>query len=153
MTGDEPWLSETEQTAWRTWLRLTTDLHNRLARELQATSDLSYSDFAVLVQLTDDPEGRIRHTDLAEALQWERSRLSHHLKRMEGRALIARTACPDDGRVTYLSITDRGRSAIEQAAPAHAALVRKLVFDHLCPEDLAHFSRINDAIAREVAAG
>jgi hypothetical protein len=60
-----------------------TELPVALHRQLQADSKLSLPDYDVLVQLTDTPEGRVRVLDLARALRWERSRLSHHIKRME----------------------------------------------------------------------
>lgn len=126
------------------------DLHAAVARDLQASSDISYSDFAVLVHLTENPEGRVRITDLATELNWDRSRVSHHLKRMEGRNLVSRASCPTDGRVAYIAITPTGRRAIEQAAPRHADLVRSIVFDHMSGEDLAAFQRLHEDIGRKL---
>ena len=123
------WLSPEQQRAWRALLAMNTQLHARLARELQNASDISYADFAVLVQLTDAEDGRTRISELADLLQWERSRLSHHLKRMESRGHSERSSCPEDGRGQYVAITAIGRDAIEQAAPAHVQLVHRLVFD------------------------
>ena len=48
---------------------------------------------------------------------WERSRLSHHAKRMEGRGLVRRQECCDDGRGAFVTLTPAGREAIETAAP------------------------------------
>lgn len=150
MPKTDPWLTQEQEHAWRMWLKVNTELHAALARDLQSGSELSYSDFAVLVQLTDHPEGRIRVTDLAVVLHWDRSRVSHHVKRMESRGLVARSECPTDGRVAYLSITDQGRVAIAQAAPAHAALVGELVFHGMSADDLAHFVATNAAIAKRL---
>lgn len=123
-----------------------TQLHARLGRELQATSDLSYADFAVLVQLTDAEDDRERISELADQLQWERSRLSHHLKRMQARGLIDRASCPEDGRGQYVSVTSIGRAAIEQAAPEHVALVRSLVFDDMSEEEMRVMSTVHERI-------
>lgn len=147
------WLSPAQQRAWRALLGMNTHLHARLARSLQDSSDLSYADFAVLVQLTEAPDGRARISELADLLQWERSRLSHHLKRMEARAHIERSSCPEDGRGQYVSVTPIGRAAIEQAAPPHVELVRSLVFDgmseaevqvltEICERVLAHLGQV-----------
>ncbi|MEV0827252.1 MarR family winged helix-turn-helix transcriptional regulator [Nonomuraea rubra] len=51
----------------------------------------------VLVALSESPEGRTRTSDLAALLRWERSRVSHHVTRMEKRDLVSRQGCPDDG--------------------------------------------------------
>ena len=84
------WLTDDQQRVWRDWLRLNALLPAALHRELQADSDLSLQDFDVLVALTDTPEERLRVSELADALHWERSRLSHHVRRMERRGLVQR---------------------------------------------------------------
>src|SRR6187200_669214 len=133
MTSDTPWLSAEEEHVWRGWLKLNAELSATLQRELQDDSGLSMPDFEVLVHLTDTPEGRVRVTELARGLHWERSRVSHHVTRMERRGLVRREECRDDGRGAWVVLTDKGRAAIEHAAPAHVATVRRLVFDALTP--------------------
>ncbi|WP_130294687.1 MarR family winged helix-turn-helix transcriptional regulator [Pseudonocardia sediminis] len=126
----------------------------RLHRQLQADSGLSLADFDVLVQLTDrarDPgeQPRARVLELAESLQWEKSRLSHHLSRMQRRGLVAREDCPDDGRGAFIVLTDDGRRAIERAAPRHVETVREVVLDRLTAEEV----RVLGDIAERVLDG
>ena len=115
---------------------------SHVAKELQDDAGLSAPDFEVLVHLTDSPAGRMRVTDLARLLQWERSRLSHHVTRMESRRLVQRVECAEDGRGAFVVITPQGRAAIEQAAPGHVTTVRRLVFDVLSPEEIIAFATI-----------
>jgi DNA-binding MarR family transcriptional regulator len=136
VVDDSPWLSADAQSLWRRWLRLNAELPGVLHRELQADAGLSLSDFEVLVKLTDTPGGRVRVTDLARELNWERSRVSHHVTRMQRRGLVERSECRDDGRGAWVVLTEQGRSAIERAAPGHAATVRRLIFDDLTPTEL-----------------
>lgn len=137
MSTEVPWLSDDEQRVWRAWLRLSTVLPAAIHRELQADSGLSLPDFDVLVQLTDRAEERVRVTELSRSLNWERSRVSHHVARMERRGLVAREECDDDARGAYVVLTDAGRQAIRRAAPDHVRTVRRLVFDALDDADLA----------------
>jgi DNA-binding MarR family transcriptional regulator len=146
MTTTEPWLTRDEQSAWRAWLDMHHQLESHLGRALAAGSDLSMADFGVLVVLTDVPDGRTRAYELGRALQWEKSRLSHHLTRMEKRGLIRRESCPSDARGAYVVVTDAGRTAIEAAAPAHVAEVRRLVFDALTPEQVAAMRTIAELV-------
>lgn len=146
MADDAPWLSPDAQHLWRRWLRLNALLPGVLHRELQADAGLSLPDFEVLVQLTDTPEGRVRVTDLARELNWERSRVSHHITRMEGRGLVERSECPEDGRVAWVVLTKKGRAAIERAAPGHAATVRRLIFDELTPAELTVMNGVIDRV-------
>ena len=137
MEPDVAWLAAHEEQLWRGWMRLNVELSATLQRELQSDARLSMSDYDVLVHLTDNPEGRLRVSDLARLLQWGLSRVSHHVTRMESRGLVQRAACVEDGRGAFVAVTARGRDAIEQAAPGHVAAVRRLVFDALDPEDVA----------------
>ncbi len=106
-------------------------------RQLQADNGLSLSDYDILVALSNAPHGRMRVADLAAQIGWERSRVSHHLRRMCERGLTERRPSPDDGRATDAWLTSSGREAIKQAAPGHVALVQRLFFDAIPDELLA----------------
>ncbi|MGN9787799.1 MarR family winged helix-turn-helix transcriptional regulator [Nonomuraea sp. ZG12] len=142
VTNDIPWLNDDEQHMWRQWMALNAELLATLNREMQADAGLSNPDFQVLVVLTESAEGRIRITDLAKSLQWERSRVSHHVARMEKRDLVSRLGCPEDGRGAFVRITEAGRAAIEHAAPGHVRAVRHLVFDALTTEEVSQLDEI-----------
>jgi len=142
MSSDFRWLTAEEQRVWRRWMTLNAQLSATLQRELQDDAGLSMQDYEVLVHLTDNPEGRKRVTDLARLMQWERSRVSHHVTRMEGRHLVQRVECAEDGRGAFVVITPQGRTAIEQAAPGHVNTVRRLVFDALSRDELDAFATI-----------
>jgi DNA-binding MarR family transcriptional regulator len=144
MSSDVRWLTAPQERLWRRWLKLNAQLAATLHKELHDDAGLSMPDFEVLVHLTDNPEGRVRVTDLARLLQWERSRLSHHVTRMERRRLVQRVECAEDGRGAFIVITPEGRAAIEQAAPCHVTTVRRLIFDALTPEEVDTFATIID---------
>lgn len=140
------WLDEHEQRTWRDYLAMHARLTARLHQQLQADAGLSLADFDVLVQLTDRDEQRARVVELAQALQWEKSRLSHHLARMQRRDLVTREDCPDDARGAFIVLTETGREAIERAAPAHVNTVRDLVFDQLTAEQVSSMHDIAEQV-------
>lgn len=140
------WLTPEEQRAWRAFVRLHERLGGRLGRKLQSESKVSPADFAVLVNLTDVPEGRQRYQDLARALEWEKSRMSHHIARMAGRGLVVREECAEDARGAFVVITDAGRAAIEAAAPRHVEAVRELFLDHVTPAELRVLTEISERV-------
>lgn len=148
MNTETPWLTERQEETWRRWLTVNALLPAALHRDLQADAGLSLPDFDVLVHLSDTPNGRIRVSELGHALQWEKSRTSHHLTRMERRGLVCREQCPEDARGAFVVMTDAGREAIERAAPGHVRTVRRLVFDQLTDAELDAL----DAITRKVLA-
>ncbi|TDC08986.1 MarR family transcriptional regulator [Streptomyces sp. 8K308] len=143
------WLTPAEQRAWRSFVGLQQKLMGRLSRQLQSESNLSAADFAVLVELTDLPEGRCRFLDLAKAVEWEKSRMSHHIARMAKRGLVVREECAEDGRGAVVVITPAGREAIEAAAPRHVEAVRQLFLDHVTPHELETLARISDRVTAQ----
>ncbi|WP_214402209.1 MarR family winged helix-turn-helix transcriptional regulator [Pseudonocardia lacus] len=149
MTSDTPWLSAREEHMWRGWLRLNAELNATLQREL-LDDGLSMPDYDVLVSLTDSPDGRVRVTDLARELYWERSRVSHHVTRMQKRGLVERVECSEDGRGAFVAVTAAGRAAIERAAPGHVRAVRRLVFDALTGEEVARLDATIDALLARI---
>ncbi|MGH3519520.1 MAG: MarR family winged helix-turn-helix transcriptional regulator [Haloechinothrix sp.] len=151
--ADTRWLSAAEQRAWRGYLDLHTQLNARLNRQLQTDSDLSLADFSVLVALTDRPDARVRYAELARSLQWEKSRLSHHIARMVKRGLVDREECPQDARGAFVVLTGAGRSAIERAAPAHVTTVRELFLDHLTAEQLDTLRAISEQVLARLDDG
>lgn len=144
-----PWLDDEQQRVWRQWVAVSTRLPAELQRAMQEEAGLSLSDYEVLVRLTDTEEGRVRISELAKLLGWEKSRLSHHLTRMERRGLIRREECPDDGRGAFVVLTGEGRGSIETAAPGHVREVRRLFFDRLEPAEV----RLLDQLLTKVADG
>jgi DNA-binding MarR family transcriptional regulator len=140
------WLSPAEQHAWRSFIRVHQKLSAALVRDLQAHSKLSGADFEILVALTDAPDGRQRFQELAKAVDWEQSRLSHQITRMIKRGLVAREECAEDGRGVFVVLTPAGRKVITAAAPHHVATVRRLVIDALSPDELATLGQISQRI-------
>ncbi|WP_338044415.1 MarR family winged helix-turn-helix transcriptional regulator [Mycolicibacterium neoaurum] len=138
--GRSAWLSPEQQRAWVAFMRVQLRMDYEMNRQLQADSGLSLSDYHVLVALSGAGEDGMRVGDLAAHIGWERSRVSHQLRRMEQRGLTRRETGTEDARTTNVVLTAQGRAAIEQAAPAHVDLVRRLFFDALPAPLLAPFT-------------
>ncbi|MBM7773059.1 DNA-binding MarR family transcriptional regulator [Actinokineospora baliensis] len=147
------WLDERESRVWRAHLALHRDLQAVLERRLTRDSGLSLADYALLVPLSESADGLVRARDLAAAVGWERSRLSHHLTRMESRGLITRETCPEDARGAMVRLTPHGRATITAAAPDHVATVRRTFLAPLTDADLTTlddiYRRLSAALAEE----
>src|SRR5258708_23544174 len=57
--------------------------------------------------------------------------VSHHVRRMSARGLVSCGLSVADRRVTEVTLTSRGRQALQEAAPGHVDLVRRLFFGGL----------------------
>lgn len=130
------WLTATESRAWRSWLDVMRLLPNQLEDRLHERNDLNLTDYQVLVELSESPEGQLRMTDLAQRTSLSKSRLSHQIGRMERAGLVSRAECASDRRGQFAVITEGGWAMIRSAAPAHVEDVRALFLDLMTPEQL-----------------
>ena len=142
------WLDPHEQRAWRAFVETTRWLFDLLDRELKAAHQLSHDDYALLVGLSEAPDQRLRMSDLANVALESRSRLSHHVGRLEARGLVCRESCPADGRGLFAVLTPAGRTLIEAAAPLHVESVRAHFIDRL---DAAQLASVTDAFVTVAA--
>ena len=144
-----PWLDETEQHAWRSFIAGSRRLLERLDQDLKARG-LTHDDYGVLVSLSESDDGRMRMAELALRSVESRSRLSHHIGRLESRGLVVRESCPNDGRGLLAVLTPKGRQLIEATAPHHVSGVRTWFIDRVTPEELAvigtAFAKVDRAI-------
>ncbi|MEV4812182.1 MarR family winged helix-turn-helix transcriptional regulator [Micromonospora avicenniae] len=125
-----------ELRIWRDFIETTDVLRSRIASRLQSESALSPGDYAVLLALTEAPEQQMRSSELAAHIGWERSRLSHHLGRMERRGLIRRQECATDPRGAEVHLTAAGAEAFRGSTVPHLRAIRELFVDALTPEQL-----------------
>jgi DNA-binding MarR family transcriptional regulator len=128
MEPETGWLDPAQQRAWLAFIRVRLRLTYEMNRQLQAEAGMSLADYDVLTALGASGAGRMTVTALAAQLGWERSRLSHHGKRMAGRGLVELAAAPADRRATEILLTSAGRDALARAAPGHVDLVQRLFF-------------------------
>jgi DNA-binding MarR family transcriptional regulator len=131
------WLTAEEQAHWRAWLAASMLLREQLTKEIQDQHGLTMADYEILVQLSEAPERRMRMNELAACTLVSRSRLTHQIDRMEKAGLVERQECSDDRRGFFAALTERGWTAIVEAAPDHVASVRAHMLDRLTPEEFA----------------
>ena len=128
-------LTSEQQRAWLAYMRVQLRLNYEMNRELQADSNLSLADYDVLNALRYAPGGRMRITALAARIGWERSRVSHQVRRLQQRGLVESRQAPADRRATEITITDQGWDEVTHASIGHIDLVRRLFFEGL-PDEL-----------------
>ncbi len=136
-----------ELRAWRSFLRAHAVVTRRLEAELLAAHELPLGTYDVLVQLTEAPEGRLRMSELAEAVLLSRSGLTRLVDRMERDGLVQRQSCPSDARGTFTVVTPEGRRRLREAAPTHLRGVRTHVTGRLTQGELTELTRMLDHVA------
>jgi DNA-binding MarR family transcriptional regulator len=140
------WLDADEQRAWRAFLSATQLLNAQLDRELQRDSGIPHTYYEILVRLCEAPDRVLRMSELAQAAEASRSRLSHAVARLEEAGWVRRESCPTDRRGSYARLTDQGFAALEGAAPAHVESVRRHLIDRLTPAQVRQLREISEAV-------
>jgi DNA-binding MarR family transcriptional regulator len=140
------WLDNAERAAWLRLVAVVELLPGVLDSQLRVDSGLTHFEYFVLAMLSEAPTRTLRMTSLAQRTNATLSRLSHVAGRLDGRGLLERFPCPEDGRATNARLTDAGWNAVVAAAPGHVDTVRSHVLDPLTTEQLAQLRDIGDAL-------
>lgn len=143
------WLDAEEQHAWRQYLRATRLLEAALDHDLQ-TQGLQLSEYEIISMLSEQPDRRLRMSQMAELVVQSRSRLTHTAGRLEKRGWVHREACLGDRRGVELVLTDAGHAEIIRMAAAHVGSVRRNLVDHLSREDFLALGRAMEDISRGI---
>jgi DNA-binding MarR family transcriptional regulator len=140
------WLNAEERRIWLGWVFTSRLLWEEIERDLQRDSGLSFGHYEILVMLSETPTRARRMSELADATQSSRSRLSHAVARLEELGWVRRESCPEDRRGQLAVLTDEGFAALEAAAPMHVESVRRHLFDLLSPLQLTNLQEIQEEV-------
>ena len=105
-------------------------------------------EYSVLLMTDRAGEVGIRPSVLAHKVVFSRSRLTHTMKRLESRGLIARRPCQGDGRGGLVFLTEAGKCLFDEAALIQRDVIRQLFLNDISPEEIDTLT----ALFRRVAA-
>jgi DNA-binding MarR family transcriptional regulator len=142
-------MTSRELGVWRSLVDTTAELRRLLGADLQET-DLSPADYQVLLALSEADGRRMRSSELAASIDWQRSRLSHHLSRMERRGLIRREDCATDNRGADVLLTQDGAQLFRSATAPHMRAIKKRFADALTPEQFDALADVLQSLQRQL---
>jgi DNA-binding MarR family transcriptional regulator len=144
------WLNEQEEAAWRSFSSAMHKLRWALECQLERDADLSFIEYYALARLSEEPDHTLRMSRLAAVTNASLSRLSHLIKRLEGRGLVRRETDPADGRLTNAILTAAGYEKLVASAPGHVATVRDLVIDAFSPAELQQLREASERVVTRI---
>ncbi|MDO7906233.1 MarR family transcriptional regulator [Paenibacillus sp. JX-17] len=134
-------LNEAEMRIWHMWKGSFQTIFGRVIKELTESTGLSEADYGVLDRLALLGNGDLRQQELADSMDWEKSRLSHHLTRMEKRGLVTRRPIDTDRGVQVI-ITSAGQLALDEARPIVSKAIQKFFLDQLTDQDIESITKL-----------
>ncbi|MER5465599.1 MarR family transcriptional regulator [Streptomyces sp. NPDC002668] len=146
------WLDDVERRAWQGFIAMSQLLEEQVTQGLRRAGGLSMADYRVLAPLSEAKDQRLRMQELAAQARWEKSRLSHQVRRMENRGLVRREECPTDARGAIAELTPEGLRAIREVAPLHADNVRRIFVDGLSRDQLAALADISETVVHRLGS-
>ncbi|MCZ8517221.1 MarR family transcriptional regulator [Paenibacillus filicis] len=138
---DKNELTEEEMRIWHMWKGSFKSIFDRVVKDMSEHTGLSEGDFGVLDRLVQFGKGKLRQQELADSMDWDKSRLSHHLTRMEKRGLVMRKSLDKD-RGVHVIITSAGKSALDEARPIVSKAIRKHFLDQLTDQDIESITKL-----------
>lgn len=134
-------VNEDEMRIWNMWKGSYKRIFGRVIKELSERTGLSEGDFGILDRLIQFGDGKLRQQELADSMNWDKSRLSHHLTRMEKRGLVKRGPLDADRGVQVI-ITSAGKAALDEALPIVSMAIRKYFLDQLTDQDIESITKL-----------
>src|SRR5437763_1733154 len=134
--------------AWHALLQVTSRVLRELDRRLDEDHRLSVREIDVMINLGN--AGRLRMTELANAVLLSSGGLTRLVGRLEDRGFVRREPDPADARSFLASLTDDGRAALAEARVTHDAVIEELLGSRLSDADIRALAEIlGRALARQ----
>ncbi len=110
-------------TAWARLIRAKKTALEGVEADLKKNGFPPLIWYDVLLELERTNKGRLRHGDLNAELLLPKHNLSRLIDRMEKKALVSRKACENDGRGSFVCISEKGRKLRKKMWPAYEAAI------------------------------
>jgi MarR family transcriptional regulator, 2-MHQ and catechol-resistance regulon repressor len=131
-------------------------LVTRLAAQL-ADHGLAPIEFEILLRLGRSPDRLLRMTDLSLQTSLTSSGVTRVVDRLERDRLVVRQACSSDRRISYVVLTEQGKSRLVEVLPGHVELIERYLTGLLGPAELDGMLRslriVRDEVRPEATSG
>ncbi|HEV7957282.1 MAG: hypothetical protein JWL94_1059 [Microbacteriaceae bacterium] len=152
-TATQGEITEEQWHAWHAFYAMRRRLDHALDAGLQRESSISAAEYETLVALHRTPGRRLRVTELAVAMGWEKSRVSHQVSRMEKRGFVSRTSCETDARGWWIEMTTEGRRTVLRAMRGHTEAIRRYFFDQLDEDQAELLTELSARVLSGIEGG
>ncbi|MHB2027188.1 MAG: MarR family winged helix-turn-helix transcriptional regulator [Acidimicrobiales bacterium] len=117
-------------------------LSKEVSSELETTCQLPLAWFEVLLRLRQAPDGRLKMTQMAEAIVHSTGGTTRLVDRLEEFQLVRREHCPNDRRAIYVAITDSGNNKLDEALDVHVNYLNKHLASRLSNQERSTLSEL-----------
>ena len=137
-----------EERAWKNIARFLAAASRLLDEDLQRGANISLSEYAVLVHLSEADAAHLRVSELAALADLSNSRITRIVDDLAKGGSVVKTRNPEDRRGIDVRITNAGLNRLRDAYPIHLASVRSRIMNQVDPTALSCFGDVLAAIVR-----
>ena len=131
---------------WRDVARFLAVAPRLLDEDLQRGADISLSEYAVLLHLSEAETGQLRVLELADLADLSGSHMTRIIGDLAKGGFVVKTRNQQDGRGIDVQITTAGLNRLRDAYPVHLASVRTRIMNQVDPNALSCFGDVLAAI-------
>jgi DNA-binding MarR family transcriptional regulator len=146
---NEP-LKAKEERVWRDVARFISVAPRLLDDDLQRGANISLSEYAALLHLSEADAGQLRVRELADLAELSGSHMTRIIGDLTKAGYVEKSRNPEDGRGIDVKITKAGLKRLRDAYPIHLASVRNRVMNKIEPRELSCFGNVMAAIVRGI---
>jgi len=117
-------------------------LTKELGTALEASCQLHLAWFEVLLQLRQSEDGRLKMSQMADAIVHSTGGTTRLVDRLEGAGFVRREHCPNDRRSVFVAITDAGNEKLDEALGVHLDYLDDHVGARLTTSEREDLSRL-----------
>jgi DNA-binding MarR family transcriptional regulator len=143
----KPNLPEGHLHAWRKFYVSFWRIFAAIEADLVAAGLPSLSWYDALYELYLAPDRRLRMNELARSALLSRSGLTRLVDRLEKEKLIERRTCPEDRRVLYAQLTEKGIEVLRKIWPVYRAGIANYFAPHLSATEAVQLEKIFTKVA------
>ena len=143
-------LTRREERVWRDLARFLTVAPRLLDEDLQSAANISLSEYAVLLHLSEARTGQLRVRELADLADLSGSHMTRIIGDLAKSGFVLKNRNPEDGRGIDVQITDAGLKRLRDAYPVHLASIRSRIMNQVEPKALSCFGDVMTAIVRSL---
>lgn len=119
-------LGPEQHKAWAYFITRHSKVFSRIERDLEGKSGiLPLHQYDILLALKNADEGKLRLSEIADAIVTSRSALSRSVEKLEKLGLLVKEKVLDDGRGQFAKLTAAGRRALANTWPAYEQAIEE----------------------------
>ena len=134
--------SEAATHAWVTLMRTQQELLAAIEGDLKQAGMPQLSWYDVLLELSREPDGRLRPYQIEERTLLTQYNLSRLIDRLEAAGLVAKEPFGDDGRGRIIALTEKGRELRSKTWDAYGAAIASRIGSRLTEEEAEILARL-----------